>query len=80
MFGDSSLLSTFILSNGQFVGLEAQDPQFNLSPMTFYTGGSITGNLTFTALPQNANQFTVYFGLTEGYSTDRQSVTFDLKP
>lgn len=59
MFGDSSLLSTFILSNGQFVGLEAQDPQFNLSPMTFYTGGSITGNLTFTALPQNANQFRV---------------------
>jgi hypothetical protein len=72
--GDASMLSTFILADNQFVGLVAQDPQFTgqIGP-----GTSVTGNVTLEALPSDVKQFTLYFQLTEGYSTDRQNVTFD---
>ncbi|SFU84639.1 hypothetical protein [Alicyclobacillus macrosporangiidus] len=68
------MLSTFILADNQFVGLVAQDPQFTgqIGP-----GTSVTGNVTLEALPSDVKQFTLYFQLTEGYSTDRQNVTFD---
>ncbi|MCL6518097.1 hypothetical protein [Alicyclobacillus sp.] len=72
--GDASMLTTFILAGNQYVGLVAQDPQFTgqLQP-----GTSVSGNVTLTGLPEDAKQFTLYFQLTEGYSTDRQNVTFD---
>ncbi|MCL6517997.1 hypothetical protein [Alicyclobacillus sp.] len=72
--GDASMLTTFILAGNQYVGLVAQDPQFTgqLQP-----GTSVSGNVTLTGLPEDTKQFTLYFQLTEGYSTDRQNVTFD---
>jgi archaellum component FlaF (FlaF/FlaG flagellin family) len=76
--GDAMMSTSYIMVGGTKVPFVAQDDVFYDNFLQFHPGQSVTGDVTYGALPNGATTFTLYYNLSAGTYWDQQHITFDL--
>jgi archaellum component FlaF (FlaF/FlaG flagellin family) len=76
--GDAMMSTSYIMVGGTKVPFIAQDQAFYDNFLEFHPGQSVTGDVTYGALPDGTTTFTLYYNLSAGTYWDQQHITFDL--